>query len=960
MKSLLALTLLLALGACGGGGGSGSGNSATPTPPGTPTTPPTTTPPVNVAPIAVAGADLEVTAGDAVELDGSGSSDSDGEIATYLWQQIAGPEVTLTATDAAATTFEAPVVETDTTLRLELTVTDNSGESSSDELLVTVAPLPVVEPASFTLSGRITAGDSLSRDSDVNNTSASYASNDSFLEAQPISNPVTVGGYINQPQTGSGGRSLISGDLDDVFQVELLAGQTVTMLVSDFTGADADLYLYDIAGEVVDFSVESGEIETVVAPADGTYLVNVFAFSGATNYTLAIGSDATAAGVLRTAIVPGQIVARFKQDTPQATSTMLDRFGLDAGGAGLNRATLLALGQINIGAAALRYRLGSAFDRLHQFGQDRLRETWHTRMTIKSMNKEPGVAYAEPNYLVRSTADVNDEAYPVQWHYDLISVPSAWDLTAGDPELVVAVVDTGILSGHPDLQGQLVPGYDFIRDPRRAGDGDGIDPDPEDNGDGGIDASSFHGTHVAGTIAARTDNVIGVAGVARNVKLMSLRALGIDDGTSYDVAQSVRYAAGLENDSGTVPEKAARVINLSLGGEGFSIQGQDLYRQVREAGVVAVAAAGNESTSTPSYPAAYDGVIAVSATDLQSQRAVYSNFGEWVDVAAPGGDNSQDFNGDGYPDGVLSTAGSDASGSVEYVYTFQNGTSMASPHMAGVVALMLSANPDLTPEDIDALLESGQLSDDLGEPGHDTFFGHGLINARRAVAAALTAAGSTPADNPRLGASTNRLSFGSNLAKLSLNLRNQGSGDLQVGTIEPSTPWLQVDALDIDAQGLGEYRVTVERDGLAPGVYAAHIRVTSNINDLRVAVYLSVSAENTVGNVGYLYVLLVDSQSRESVAQDEGATEGGSFAFNLVDVPAGSYELYAGTDGDNDFEICDPGEACGSYLTIDQPVLIDLQSDTGDIEFPVEYVVTLPGVSGSAAPSPPARAVPRR
>ncbi len=109
-----------------------------------------------------------------------------------------------------------------------------------------------------------------------------------------------------------------------------------------------------------------------------------------------------------------------------------------------------------------------------------------------------------------------------------------------------------------------------------------------------------------------------------------------------------------------------------------------------------------------------------------------------------------------------------------------------------------------------------------------------------------------------------------------------------------------------------------------------------------------------------LYVLLVDSQSRESVAQDEGATEGGSFAFNLVDVPAGSYELYAGTDGDNDFEICDPGEACGSYLTIDQPVLIDLQSDTGDIEFPVEYVVTLPGVSGSAAPSPPARAVPRR
>ena len=212
-------------------------------------------------------------------------------------------------------------------------------------------------------------------------------------------------------------------------------------------------------------------------------------------------------------------------------------------------------------------------------------------MTIKSLRTDTAVLHAEPNYRVSTMATTNDEALSVQWHYPLINLPAAWDTSVGSGDVIVAVVDTGILSGHPDLQGQLVPGYDFIRNRVDAGDGDGIDPNPEDPGNGAEPgASSFHGSHVGGTVAAAGNNGIGVAGVAYGARLMPLRALSERGGSSYDVSQAVRYAAGLANDSGTVPPQRADVINLSLGGESFSQLNQALYRELHDAGVIVVAA----------------------------------------------------------------------------------------------------------------------------------------------------------------------------------------------------------------------------------------------------------------------------------------------------------------------------------------------------------------------------------
>lgn len=272
-----------------------------------------------------------------------------------------------------------------------------------------------------------------------------------------------------------------------------------------------------------------------------------------------------------------------------------------------------------------------------------------TIRVIKALRMRKDVLYAEPNYIVRPTATVpNDKYYPLQWHYPLINLPQAWEISTGT-DAIVAVIDTGVLLAHPDLQGQLLPGYDFISDPAMALDGDGIDNNPNDPGDGGQGNSSiFHGTHVAGTIAAATNNDIGVAGIAWNARIMPLRALGKGGGTLYDIDQAIRYAAGLSNDSGTLPARRADIINLSLGGGGYSRSEQDVVTQARNQGVIIVAAAGNDAGATPYYPASYDGVVSVSDVGIDKTLAPYSNYGPDVDVAAPGGDMSADRNNDGY------------------------------------------------------------------------------------------------------------------------------------------------------------------------------------------------------------------------------------------------------------------------------------------------------------------------
>ncbi|MGB5063504.1 MAG: S8 family serine peptidase, partial [Candidatus Competibacter sp.] len=580
-----------------------------------------------------------------------------------------------------------------------------------------------------------------------------------------------------------------------------------------------------------------------------------------------------------------------------------------------------------------------------------LREKLETLYLIKEMKRDPEVADAGPNYIRRAQFVPNDPLYRFQWHYPQINLPQAWDLTTGTGA-IVAVIDTGVVLSHPDLQGQLVEGYDFISDPGNAGDGDGIDSNPDDPGDhsnpGG--GSSFHGTHIAGTVAAATNNSVGVAGVAFGAKVMPLRALGRFGGTDYDIEQAVRYAAGLPNDSGTVPPRRADVINLSVGGPGFSTATQSVYDQARAAGVVIVAAAGNDGNSTPFYPAAFPGVLGVGAVDINKERAPYSNFGTAVSVVAPGGNTARDVNGDGKPDGVLSTVASDSGGTLINDYVIWQGTSMATPHVAGVLALMKSVAPNLTPQDIERLLASGALTEDLGVPGRDEQFGYGLINAYKAVVAAADSAGRPVDPTPILTISPAALNFGVSLDSQTLTVLNGGGGDLSVNPpTENSGGWLSVTPIQVNTDGTGRYTVAVQRENLADGVYSAMVTFSSSANTIPVNVIMQVANHLSAGSVGQQYVLLVKPESGETVKDAAGQLQpDGSYTFTLSDIPAGAYQIFTGSDVNNDLFVCDAGESCGAYITLDTPVTVEVDRDLSGLDFVSGYIVKLLGAQTAA------------
>jgi serine protease len=360
-----------------------------------------------------------------------------------------------------------------------------------------------------------------------------------------------------------------------------------------------------------------------------------------------------------------------------------------------------------------------------------------------------------------------------------------------------------------------------------------------------------------------------------------------------------------------------------------------------------VAAAGNEGSSRGSFPAAYANVFSVSAVDSQGEITAYSNRGATIDLAAPGGDGSRDINGDGYPDGVLSTGAADG----DFAYTFLSGTSMAAPHVAGVFALMKAVNPALTAADVERLLEAGALTDDLGAAGRDDLYGHGLIDARRAVDAALVEAGGASSLPSRLASSTSALNFGNTRDVLEFTLVNGGSGALTVLEVFADRPWLTVEALDTDGAGLGRYRVLAERTTLDPGLYEATITARSDSNLVTLRVLLTV-AEETQAEIGILYLLVYDPTTDQVVAQTAVRNSAAGYRFSLPEVPIGEYLVFAGTDLDNDRLICDPGEACGAFLTIEQPVALEVNADRDDIVFPIEYLIALPGSADTSGRRP--------
>lgn len=865
-----------------------------------------------------------------VQLDASASYDSDGSISAYSWDLGDGNTASgerVTHGYASAANYE-----------ITLTVTDSEGASSSSTQTFSAGNL-------YSVSGVIRAQSNIAVDGDVNDPNAPYFDNNGVEETdvQTLQAPVLVNGFLTYFPTNVPGDAFeLKDDWDDVYRANLRQGDFVSLRVLQYFAADLDLYLLD--GQTLDlvgYSASYGEFESIQIPADGEYVVLVSSITGTSTYLLKIGQTSlalpeSAQGQMAN-FEPHEFIITTEEPTDEDSTVARSQLHMSHKRSHL-RPALARLNRLNPQTQAeLGMQSATVSKRFRSLARKNARsaDKVETLRLMKRLVERKDIKAVELNYRVDTMLTPNDPLFEFQWHHEDLNSALAWDFSIGDEDVIVAVVDSGVFSSHPDLGSCLVDGYDFISEASLSNDGDGIDSDPEDLGDplftGG---AAYHGTHVAGVVAATLNNQEGGVGVAPGVKIMPIRTIGVGGGFSYDVLQAVRYAAGMENDSGKLPAKPADVINLSLGGGGFSFAGEELYRQVREQGIFVVAAAGNQNSGLSLYPASYDGVISVAATDLSGKRAPYSNYGPAVDVSAPGGNTEEDNNFDSWPDGILSAGVQETFGIQDPGYVYYQGTSMATPVVSGVIALMKSVYPQLTPDLFDALLASGEITADKGIIDRDDLYGYGSIDALKAVQAASELASGRQV--AALVPSQSTLNFDEFIDSQVLSVRSVGNTLIDVASVSASEPWISLEPTTISDNASAGWVVRTQAESLEAGVQQGIIEVVaSNGQRLTVIVNLRLGTGDGPGDAGFIYVYLLDAQQDRVWDRLDVNSENGLYAYEFNNVPAGDYYIMAGSDIDNDSYLCMEAESCGSYPSRNQIEKIEVDQNQSGIDFTV-------------------------
>ncbi len=550
-------------------------------------------------------------------------------------------------------------------------------------------------------------------------------------------------------------------------------------------------------------------------------------------------------------------------------------------------------------------------------------------IAARLMYNDPSIEFAEPDIMMHPfTTTPTDPAYTNQWHYFVpngttnkggANLPNVWDFNKGSSSINVAVIDTGYRQ-HVDL-GLVLQGYDFITSTTISNDGNGRDADALDPGDWvaagecGLGSpasnSSWHGTHVAGTIAALMNNGQGGTGIAPNVKILPVRVLGKCGGVTSDIIDGMRWAAGLPVNGVPTNPNPAKVLNMSLGAAGpCSPAQQNAVTDIVSAGKVIVAATGNAGTASVANPANCTGVIAVTAHAINGDNAHYADVGTQTAISAPGGGCGTLASGcsDGSATGpmVYSTLNNGQFGPVADSYAFYQGTSMATPHVAGVAALMLSVKPTLTPANIRSFLQSSVRLHPAGTFCQSTNgtgkCGAGLLDAQAALNAIPASPPTVTVTNP------------SQVVAPNTTVSLSGTATADSGRTIGSYAWTQLTGTSVGtitnsstanatftapATGTHSFQLTATDNGGLTGTATATVRVNSP------PVLTPVAAQTvTVGNALNFSVTATDVDGDipifVSVSLPNGATLSATGTFSWPNAtPLGNYTLtYFARDND--------------------------------------------------------------
>jgi len=435
----------------------------------------------------------------------------------------------------------------------------------------------------------------------------------------------------------------------------------------------------------------------------------------------------------------------------------------------------------------------------------------------KKLSNQIDIEYAEPDYIQQIMIIPDDTFYPTK-HWHLQNTPGganlegAWDITTGISTDVIAVIDTGIIY-HSDLAGKILPGYDFINDTTVSNDGDGRDNDPSDPGDNNDTSaqygSSWHGTHVAGTIAGLSNNTDGITGINWNGKVLPVRVLGVGGGYTSDITDGMLWAAGISVSGIPDNPNPAKVLNLSLGGQHTcSSTEQNAIDAINNVGAIVVVAAGNDNTDASAFaPGNCNGVITVASAARDGGRAYYSNYGNTVEITAPGGDGNEDSMIYSTLDGGFTSPANDDA------YAAYQGTSMATPHIAGITSLITSILPNATHTEVLNILQSTAkpFPTATGNDCTTSICGTGIVDAT----AAITFASDPNAFNPH---------YTDNITEKEITLYTY---DTPSDQIDPSSLWSILNA-KLTSNDIGDNEETAYQINLSGTLFDISFDYTVN------------------------------------------------------------------------------------------------------------------------------------